>query len=121
MSPRRERMGWSRGTVEDRRRMITQWERGRTPTELSEQLGVSRQTIYTYIGRWKAEKEAGLMDRSRRPHTSPRKTPQSIERALLALKDDHPDYGPDKLVALLEDEGIELPAPTARDILRRNG
>ena len=114
-------MSWSRGTVDERRRMITLWESGRTPTELSRQFGVSRQTIYTFISRWREEGEAGLEDRSRRPHSSPRKTEASIEQALLTLKDQHPDYGPDKLVALLEDGGITLAAPTARDILRRNG
>lgn len=114
-------MAWSQGPVEERRRMIGLWESGRTPTELAEQFGVSRQTIYTWIERWRIDGEAGLGDRSRRPHTSPRKTPQDIERALLALKDHHPDYGPDKLVALLENRGIALAAPTARDVLRRHG
>lgn len=107
--------------MEQRRRMIALWESGRTPSELSRQFGVSRATIYTYIDRWKAEGEAGLEVRSRRPHTSPRKTAIDIERALLALKDRHPDYGPDKLVALLEEQGITLAGPTARDVLRRNG
>jgi len=101
--------------------MIGQWEAGETPTKLARQFGVSRQTIYTYIERWKELGEAGLEEGSRRPHTSPRKTSLEIERALLSLKDRHPDYGPDKLVVLLEREGMALPAPTARDILRRNG
>lgn len=114
-------MSWSRGTVDERRRMIALWESGRTPTELSRQFGVSRQTIYTFIWRWREEGEAGLEDRSRRPHSSPRKTQPSIEQALVRLKDQHPDYGPDKLVTLLADEDIRLAAPTARDILRRHG
>jgi transposase InsO family protein len=41
--------------------------------------------------------------------------------ALLNVKDRYPHYGPDKLVRLLKDEGKELRASTARDILRRNG
>lgn len=114
-------MSWSRGTVDERRRMIALWESGRTPTELSEHFGVSRQTIYTFIERWVSEGEAGLHDRSRRPHTSPRKTAVEVERALLVLKDRHPDYGPDKLVVLLAEEGWTLSGPTARDVLRRNG
>ena len=114
-------MGWSRGPVDERRRMIALWESGRTPTELSRQFGVSRQTIYTFIERWQSEGEVGLEDRSRRPHTSPRKTAATVERALLALKEQYPDYGPDKLVVLLEEAHIELAAPTARDILRRHG
>ena len=114
-------MPWSRGMSDERRRMVAQWESGRTPKELAERFGVSRQTIYTFLERWQNEGEAGLADRSRRPLTSPRKTSREIEHALLAAKDAHPDYGPDKLVALLADDGIALAAPTARDILRRNG
>lgn len=107
--------------MDERRRMIALWESGRTPTELSQRFGVSRQTIYTFIDRWKSEGEAGLEDRSRRPHTSPRKTAADVESALLALKERHPDYGPDKLVVLLREEGFTLAASTARDVLRRNG
>jgi transposase InsO family protein len=101
--------------------MIALWESGTAPTELAKRLGVSRQTIYTFIKRWQNEGKAGLEDRSRRPHTSPTKTGATVERALLALKDQHPDYGPDKLVALLEEAGIRLAGPTARDVLRRHG
>lgn len=107
--------------MDERRRMIALWESGRTPTKLSKQFGVSRQTIYTFIERWENEGKAGLEDRSRRPHTSPKKTAAAVELALLSLKEQHPDYGPDKLVALLEEAGIRLAAPTARDILRRHG
>lgn len=112
-------MVWSRGAVEERKRMIALWESGRRVTELAEQFQVSRQTIYEWVRRWEANEE--LCDRSRRPHTSPRKTPLEIERALLAVKDIHPDYGPDKLVVLLRERQIVLAAPTARDILRRYG
>jgi len=114
-------MPWSRDTVDERRRMIALWEFGKGPSELGEQFAVSRQTVHTWIARWLEEGDEGLEDRPRRPHTSPRKTAQVVERALLNLKEQHPDYGPDKLVVLLSDEGIELAAPTARDILRRNG
>jgi len=107
--------------MDERRRMIALWESGRTPTELSRQFGVSRQTIYTFIERWQSEGKVGLGDRSRRPHTSPTKTAAAVEQALLMLKEKHPDYGPDKLVAMLEKAGIRLAAPTARDLLRRHG
>jgi transposase InsO family protein len=101
--------------------MIALWESGRTPTELSRQFGVSRQTIYTFVERWKNEGQAGLEDRSRRPHASPRKTPAEVEKVLVELKDRYPHYGPDKLVVLLAEQGVTLPGPTARDVLRRHG
>jgi transposase InsO family protein len=79
-------------------------------------------TVYSVIKRWKEEEgEAGLQDRSRRPHSNSRQTSAKVSAALLNMKDQHPQYGPDKLVRLLRDEGIVLPAGTAGDILKRNG
>ncbi len=114
-------MPWSRGMVEERHRMIALWESGFTPTELASRFGVSRQTIHTYIDRWQQEGECGLLERSRRPLTSPTKTSREVEHLLMGLKDEHPDYGPDKLVTLLGDQGVTLAVSTARDVLRRNG
>jgi transposase InsO family protein len=114
-------MPWSRGAVDERKRMIGVWQEGSTPTELARAFGVSRQTIYEYLWRWEAEGAAGLEDRSRAPHSNPRQTSAEVTQALLEIKDRHPRYGPDKLVRLLKDADMVLSASTARDILRRNG
>ncbi len=47
-------------------------EEGQAPVEVGRTLGVSRRTVYKWIGRYQAEGEAGLADRSSRPHVSPR-------------------------------------------------
>lgn len=115
-------MPWSEGRVDERKRLIELWETGSTPTELSERFRVSRVTVYSVIARWLSEEgEARLEDRSRRPHSNSRQTKASVSAALLNVKDQHPDYGPDKLVRLLRDDGIVLAAGTANDILKRNG
>lgn len=114
-------MPWSEGPVDERKRLIQLWESGWTPMELARRFRVSRPTVYQVIERWLEEGNAGLEDRSRRPHSSPTQTAPQITAALLNIKDLHGDYGPDKLVRLLRNEGIELSASTARDILRRNG
>jgi transposase InsO family protein len=46
-------------------------------------MGVSRQCAYRWVRRWRAEGEAGLVDRSSRPHHSPGKTPAAIEQAIV--------------------------------------
>jgi transposase InsO family protein len=115
-------MPWSEGRVDERKRLIELWETGSTPTELSERFRVSRVTVYSVIARWLSEEGAArLEDRSRRPHSNSRQTKASVSAALLNVKDQHPDYGPDKLVRLLRDDGIVLAAGTANDILKRNG
>ena len=115
-------MPWSEGRVDERKRLIGLWETGSTPTELSVRFGVSRVTVYAVIDRWLEEEgEAGLEDRSRRPHSNSRQTSASVTAALLNMKDRYPDYGPDKLVRLMRDDDVVLSASTARDILSRNG
>ena len=115
-------MPWSEGRVDERKKLIGQWEAGATPTELSGRFGVSRVTVYAVIDRWLDEQgDAGLQDRSRRPHSNNRQTSGSVTAALLNMKDRYPHYGPDKLVRLMRDDATVLSASTARDILKRNG
>jgi len=114
-------MSWSKGPVDERRRLIEQWEQGSTPTELARRFAITRPTVYTTIQRWQEYGEEGLVERSRRPMSNSRQTSTETTSALLALKDRYPRWGPDKLVRLLANQGIELSASTARDILRRNG
>ena len=42
-------------------------------------MGVSRKCVKTWIERYDAEGEAGLQDRSSRPHTMPTKTSPEVE------------------------------------------
>src|SRR4029077_799128 len=59
-SRRCSEMPWSRGAVDERKRLIGLWEAGYSPTELARRFGVSRPTVYEVIGRWMAEGELGL-------------------------------------------------------------
>lgn len=114
-------MPWSEGPVDERKRLIQGWEAGESPAELARRFRVSRPTVYATIARWMEAGEAGLEARSRRPHSNARQTEAAVMGALLEVKDRYPHFGPDKLVRLLEKDGIALSASTARDILRRNG
>lgn len=55
----------------------------------AEAQGVSLATAYKWVRRWRVEGEAGLVDRSCRPHTSPRRLPAARERAILAWRHTH--------------------------------
>ncbi|HEY3409050.1 MAG TPA: leucine zipper domain-containing protein, partial [Propionicimonas sp.] len=48
--------------------------------------GVSRQCAHRWINRWKAAGEAGLVDRSSRPHHSPRRTSVEAEVRIVAAR-----------------------------------
>ena len=50
-------------------------QEGWTAARAAEAQGVSRATAYKWLGRYRAQGEAGLLDRSSRPHRSPHALP----------------------------------------------
>lgn len=86
----------------------------RPVSHVAKELGVSRQCAHRWINRYRAEGEAGLQDRSSRPHNCPHRTPPAIEAAVVAARRDQ-RRGQDWL-------GPELgiPARTVSRILRRH-
>ncbi len=54
--------------------------------EAAEMAGVSTRTGYKWLRRFKDEGEAGLLDRSSRPHRSPRQTPPGVVARMLELR-----------------------------------
>lgn len=96
---------------------------GETPLrELCRRFEISAPTGYRWIDRYRRDGPAGLIDRSRRPHRSPRQTSPALEAEVLALRDQHPARGGRKLARRLHDLGhIAVPAPsTITAILRRH-
>ena len=93
-------------------------------TVLCDRYGISRKTGYKWCTRYQAEGAAGLLEHSRRPHTSPAATARAVVDALLALRGRHPTWGGKKLVAVLARREPVLPplAPsTAAALLKRHG
>jgi transposase InsO family protein len=90
-------------------------DQGWPAAHVAEQLGISRATAYKWVRRYRAEGEAGLNDRSSRPHRSPRRLPETAEAAILAARAEW-RYGPDRLGPLLG-----LPPSTVHRVLHRRG
>jgi transposase InsO family protein len=57
-----------------------------TPRAVATALGVSQRTIAKWLARYRTEGEAGLADRSSRPHRIPRATPANAVEQVLALR-----------------------------------
>lgn len=91
-------------------------------SELCARFNISRKTGYKWLNRFREAGDDALIDRSRRPHSSPCKTPTSIEGEVLALREKHQAWGGRKLNQRLLDLGHQqVPAPsTITEILRRN-
>ena len=52
--------------------------------QAAESVGVSRQTAYRWMRRWREEGEAGLEDRSSRPHHSPGRVSSEMEKRIVS-------------------------------------
>jgi transposase InsO family protein len=81
---------------------------------------ISRPTGYLWLERYREQGVAGIAERSRKPHLSPRRTDSELERRVVELRLRYPDWGARKLRVLLAREGVELPRNTIHRILLRH-
>jgi transposase len=80
----------ARTTLYARKLIVARVRAGHRPGEVAKQLGISRQTVGKWWRRWRAEGEAGLADRSSRPHRMPRATaPETAARIITARTEHH--------------------------------
>lgn len=80
-------------------------------TELCDQYGISRKTGYKGVDRYDREGRAGLADRSRRPHHSPRATNARVVELLCDARRRHPTWSARKVIAVLRGQHPALPWP----------
>jgi transposase InsO family protein len=92
-------------------------------SQLCREFGISRKTGHKWLRRYLEEGKEGLQDRSRRPHTSPKRTPHEVEQRVLRVRDKHPAWGGRKIHQRLKRMGADpIPPPsTITEILRRHG
>ncbi len=103
----------ARTTVYARKLIVFRVLSGHRPGEVAKQLGISRQTVYKWLRRFRAEGEAGLADRSSRPHRMPRRTSMAATAAIVAARRAH-HAGPVRLAALLGIAASTIGAVLAR-------
>jgi transposase InsO family protein len=92
-------------------------------TEVAERLGVSRQSVHTWIARYEAGGLAALSDHSHRPNSCPHQIPGETEAAICEMRREHPGWGPRRIEHQLARAGVD-PVPSRSSIyrcLRRHG
>jgi transposase-like protein len=98
---------------------------GADMAELCRRFGVSRKTGYKWLKRFAELGSEGLLDRSRRPKVSPRRTVEAVAAAALALRRANPAWGGRKIRQVLQravEAGTAVPAASMiTGILRRGG
>jgi transposase InsO family protein len=111
--------------VEQRYRAVLAVERGEAKTVVAAQFGVSRQTLHTWLTRYRESGLAGLMDRSHRPPRCAHQASEQVEIWVCEMRREHPRWGPRRIAHEL---GLVIPAgygapsrTTVHRILRRHG
>ncbi len=105
----------ARTTVHGRLLIVERWQNGWKKAHIAAAMGVSRKCVRTWIARFQDEGEAGLADRSSRPHTSPTQTPTEVEDRIVEVRSQQ-RRGPACIGAELG-----VPARTVSRVLARRG
>lgn len=111
--------------VKERVKFVLEWERqwqlgeGRVNmTALCEAFGISRETGYCWTRRYERAGHdiRAVIERSRKPHSSPTAVAPEMEARVLEARRKFPKWGPRKLRKLLSDRHPKLTLPAASTI-----
>ncbi|WP_317442372.1 IS481 family transposase [Streptomyces collinus] len=105
----------ARLTIHGRLLLVERVRSGRPVAHVAAEMGISRATAHKWLSRWRAEGEAGLHDRSSRPHRTPHRTAAAVEDRICRLRQDR-KLGPARIGPILG-----LPASTVHRVLTRHG
>lgn len=103
--------------VEQRYRAVLAVLAGESVTAVAAQVGVSRQTVHTWLSRYRNDGLGGLIDRSHRPEFCPHQSPAEVDVAVCELRREHPRWGPRRLAHELGRVGM-VPVPSASTVYR---
>ncbi|CAM3274722.1 IS481 family transposase [Prescottella defluvii] len=104
----------ARTTYLGRLLIVERYRDGWPKAHIASAMGISRKCVSTWVARYETEGEAGLHDRSSRPHTMPTRTAAEVETRIVELRV-RERRGPDWLAAELG-----VPARTVSRVLRRH-
>lgn len=109
--------------VEQRYHAVIEVLAGAKVTDVASRYGVSRQSVHTWVRRYREGGLGALADRSHRVKAHPMQTAAAIEAMICELRRAHPGWGPRTLGWELGRRGVE-PVPSRASIYRalvRNG
>ena len=105
----------ARLTFQGRLLIVQRHQQGWKKAHIAAAMGVARKCVRKWIVRFETEGEAGLRDRSSRPHAMPTKTPDAVETQIIELRRAE-RRGPEWIGAELG-----MCARTVSRVLARNG
>jgi putative transposase len=108
-----EKVPWKANTpVDERMRFIARLKDGERMAELCREFGISRKTGYKFADRFQRLGIVGLLDQRRVPDRIPHRTSADVVKQVVALRKEHPTWGPKKLRDVLtrRHPGVRLPS-----------
>ena len=119
-------MPWKESSVmEERLRFVARILDGEGMSDVCRSFGISRKTGYKIFNRYKEDGLEALTDRSRRPVRYANQLPEQIERTIVRLKKEKPNWGARKIRELLVRKfagDVRIPAQsTVHAVLDRHG
>lgn len=106
----------ARLTVHGRRLLVRRVRiEGMAVAHVAAAMGISRQCAHRWVARWDRHGDAGLVDRSSRPHRSPRRTAPQVEEQVVAARREY-RRGQDWISVQ-----VGVPARTVNRVLHRHG
>jgi len=118
-------MPWTPKALMDIKREFVELasQEGTNRRELCRRFGISPKVGYALLARYAQEGAQAYVSRSRRPNSSPARTPPEIEKAVTELRGKHPSWGGRKIARRLTELGTaDVPPPsTITAILHRHG
>ena len=106
--------GSARTTFQGRLLIVQRYQAGWPQAHIAAAMGISCKCVKTWIDRYAAEGEAGLRDRSSRPHAMPTRTSAAVELAIVQVRASE-RIGRDEISARLG-----VPARTVSGVLARH-
>lgn len=93
-------------------------------SDLCDRFGISRKTVYKWVERYESSGLVSLADQSRAPLSHPHAVSSEVTQLVLQAREKHPNWGPRKLLVVLDRKHPNLVLPSAStvgEILKRNG
>ncbi|MEU8189226.1 IS481 family transposase, partial [Micromonospora carbonacea] len=104
--------------VEQRYRAVLSVRAGDPVVEVAARVGVSRQTVHTWLARYAESGLAGLEDRSRRPQGCAHQASPEVEALVCELRRHHPRWGARRIAFELGRHGCPEPVPSRMTVYR---
>jgi transposase InsO family protein len=118
-------MSWKQCNIMDQRlKFVAKLLDGEKMTRLCHEFGISRKTGYKIYNRYKDCGIEGLNDKNRRPYRHANQLPFQVERSILQIKKEFPNFGAPKIREKLirQFDLKHIPAKsTVHAVLDRNG